>query len=93
MRALDILKLRLRTLFQRDRVDRELDEELQYHLDSQIQQNIQAGMAPGEARSAALRLIGGPAQIQEQCRDERGVAWITDFRTPRTMTRHRSPVS
>ena len=37
MRVLDILKLRLRTLFRRDCVDRELDEELQYHLDRQIQ--------------------------------------------------------
>ena len=79
MRVLTILKQRLRTLFERDRIDLELDEELQYHLDRQIEQNLQAGMPPGLARTAALRLIGGPTQIQEQCRDERGLAWLTDF--------------
>lgn len=79
MRALDILKLRLRTLFQRDRVDGELDEELQYHLDRQIEQNLQSGMPLRQARAAALKAIGGPTQIQEQCRDARGFVWITDI--------------
>jgi predicted permease len=78
MRAPDILKLRLRTLFHRDRLDRELDEEVQYHLDREIQRNLEAGMPSSRARTAAVRSMGRAAQIQEQCRDERRVAWITD---------------
>src|ERR1051326_6899243 len=78
MRALNILKLRFRTLFKRERLDRELEEELQYHLGREIQRNLEAGMAAGQARTAAVRSLGGAAQIQEQCRDQRRLGWITD---------------
>jgi predicted permease len=79
MRTLDVLKLRLRTLIYRNRLDRELEEELQYHLDREIQRNVEAGMPPAQARRAAMQSLGGAAQVQEQCRDERGVAWIFDL--------------
>ena len=77
MRALTILRLRLRTLLHGRRLDRELEEELQYHLDREVQRNLDAGMPPGQARAAALRSMGRTAEVQEQCRDERQVAWIT----------------
>jgi predicted permease len=84
MRALNILRLRLRTLFYSRRLDRELEEELQYHFNREIQRNLKAGMPASQARTAAKRLIGRPAHILEECRDERQVAWITgtirDFR-------------
>jgi hypothetical protein len=43
VRFIDILRLRLRSLFLRTRVERELDEELEYHLERQIQEHIAAG--------------------------------------------------
>lgn len=73
MRWLDELKLRLRTLFRREQVESELDRELQFHFEQQIAENIAAGMSSDEARYAALRKIGGITQIQEQCRDQRGL--------------------
>src|SRR5438105_2868745 len=73
MRWFDELKLRLRTLFRHKRVESELDSELQFHLEQQIAENIAAGMPSEEARYAALRKIGGIAQVQEQCRDQRGL--------------------
>jgi predicted permease len=79
MRWLDILRMRLRSLFQRDSVERELDEELRFHLGLQIQQNIAAGMQPAEARYAALRQFGHPTQRQEECRDARGTRMIENF--------------
>jgi len=79
MRWLDILRMRLRSLFQRDSVERELDEELRFHLDLQVQQNIAAGMQPAEAGSAALRQFGHPTQRQEECRDARRTRMIEDF--------------
>ena len=50
---------RLRTLLGRRRMEQELDEELQYHIERQVELNIEQGMAPGEARAAALRSFGG----------------------------------
>ena len=57
-----VLPLPLRSLFRRNQVEKELDEEMQYHLERQIEQNIGGGMRPDEARYAALRAIGGIEQ-------------------------------
>src|SRR5215471_1934304 len=75
-RWLDIARLRLRTLARRGAVERELDRELQFHLDQEIQENIRLGMAPAAARSAAFKRLGGVAQIQEECRDMRRAGLI-----------------
>ncbi|MGH9522600.1 MAG: ABC transporter permease, partial [Terriglobales bacterium] len=69
------ITLRLRSLFLRDHVESELAQELRFHLDQQMEENLAAGMPPDEARAAALRTIGGVAQIEEECRDARGVQW------------------
>ena len=73
VRWIDKLSLRLRTVFLRERVEQELSSEFQFHLDQQIAENIAKGMSREEARYAALRTIGGISQIQEQCRDARGL--------------------
>ncbi len=70
------LQLRLRSLFLRRRVESELSEELQYHLERQIEENIAAGMDPQEARYAATRMLGGIDQRKEECRDARGVSLL-----------------
>src|SRR5262249_33799410 len=74
MRWLDKVQLRLRSFFARDAVEQELDTELRFHLEEQIAENIANGMSSEIARSAALRTIGGMAQIAEECRDTRHVA-------------------
>src|SRR5215510_14636965 len=63
--------LRLRSLFRRRQVERELDEELRYHLERQIEEYVLRGLTPEEARAAALRSIGGLEQRKEECRDRR----------------------
>ncbi len=70
--------LRLRSLFRRSRVEQELDEELHYHLERKIEENIARGMTPEEARYAALRAMGGVERRKEECRDMRRVRWIED---------------
>src|SRR5262245_34659571 len=70
------IPLRLRSLFRRRQVERELDEELQYHLERQIQEHITKGMTPEEARYAALRALGGLERQKEECRDMRRVNHI-----------------
>jgi predicted permease len=76
MRSADILRLRLRSLFRRSRVEAELAAELRFHLDQLTEENITSGMSPDEARHAALRAFGGVPQIQERCREMRGNRWI-----------------
>ena len=76
MRWLDKILMRLRSLLGRDRMERELESEFRFHLDQQIAENLQAGMSPKEARAAALRAVGGIAQLEEECRDARGVQWF-----------------
>ena len=73
MRVVDKLRLRLRSLFDRASVERELDREFRFHLDQQIEENLAAGMKPEEARRAAMRTIGGITQLREECRDMRRV--------------------
>ncbi len=76
MRWVRMLRLRVRTLFHAGRVEQELDEELRYHLERQVEQNLAAGMSPEEARYAALREMGGLDQRKEECRDARGGAGL-----------------
>lgn len=71
--------LRLRSLFRRGRVEQELDEELRYHLERQIEENLNQGMTREEARYAALRAMGGIEQQKEECRDMRHVNFIEDL--------------
>ncbi len=72
------LPLRVRSLFRRNRVEQELDEELQYHLDCKIEQYVASGLTPRDARYAALREMDGLAQRKEECRDARRVNLIED---------------
>src|SRR5262245_18920317 len=62
----------VRTIFKRNRMEREMDAELRFHLDMETQKNIQRGMTPKEARLLALRSFGGVEATKEQCRDARG---------------------
>jgi hypothetical protein len=73
------LPLRLRSLFRKRRVEQELTDELRFHLDNLIEQNVSKRMEPQEARSAALRELGGVEQIKEGCRDMRGVTFIEEL--------------
>jgi len=73
------LRLRLRSLFRSNRVERELDEEMQYHLQREIDERIAKGLSPEDARYAALRALGEITQNKEECRDMRKVNWIEDL--------------
>lgn len=68
--------LRLRSLFRRKDVERELEEELRYHQDQKTEEYLAQGLTPDEARYAALRAIGGLEQRKEECRDARRTRWV-----------------
>src|SRR5881396_901676 len=73
------LWLRLQTLFGREQIAQRLDDEMQFHLDQQIAENIAAGMSPEEARYAALRTFGNPTLLQEEARETWGWIWLEQF--------------
>lgn len=73
------LVLGLRGLFQKQKLDAEMDEEMRAHLEMRMRANIESGMSPEEARYAALKQFGRVESIQQRCRDQRGVAWLEDW--------------
>src|SRR5207248_2132739 len=70
------LWLGLQSLFRRNRNARRLDDEMQFHLDQQIAENISTGMSPEEARYAAMRAFGNPTYLKEEARDTWGWLWL-----------------
>src|SRR5882724_1005682 len=73
MRWLRSISNRLRNLFLKDTVEREADQELRFHLEREVAQQISSGMSPEEARRVALLEFGGLEQFKEDCREARGV--------------------
>ena len=79
MRWTDRLALARRSMFSRERVENELDAELQFHLDQQIEEHIAAGKGAEEARSLARRSLS-VIQVKEKRRDSLGVTLVDDLR-------------
>ena len=73
------LPLRLRSLFLKDRAEMDLSDELQFHLQNQIDEFVAQGMNPQEARRAARQSLGGVEQVKEECRDMRRTNLIENF--------------
>ena len=71
-----VFATRLRGLFGQKRLDRELDDEVCFHLDMQMEDNLRAGMHPVEARYAALRSFGSVEPIKQTYREQRALAWL-----------------
>ena len=73
------LYVMLRGLFGWSTLDRELNEELTFHFDRQVQSNVESGMTLEQARRAASVAIGHVETIREASRDERTGAWLRQF--------------
>jgi len=65
-------RARLRALLRRGAAERELDEELRFHIQMETEKNIRAGMSAADARRRALRDFGGVEPTKEAHRDVRG---------------------
>lgn len=64
---------RLRSFFRRTTVDAELDEELHFHTEQQVEKYMRAGMSREEAQRQVRMEFGGMEQVTEECRDARGI--------------------
>lgn len=70
------LLFRLRAVFRRDSMERELEDELRFHLEQQVEGLRQSGLSAEEAHRHARIVMGGSEQLKEECRDARGVGFF-----------------
>lgn len=70
---------RFRVLFQKGSVEHEMEREMRFHLELEIEENLREGMSPEEARRAALISFGGVEKFKELARDERGGRLLDDL--------------
>jgi putative ABC transport system permease protein len=71
--VLNDLRFRLRALFRRDVMERELDHELEFHIEQETAKHVRAGVSPDEARRRARATFGGLERIKDDTRDARGL--------------------
>src|SRR5882724_3358690 len=76
MSWLRVLASRIRGLFLKRHLERELDEELRAHIEMATEENLRKGMTPKDARHAARRAFGGIEQTKEVYRVRRGLPVI-----------------
>src|SRR5262249_41156761 len=67
---------RVRGLWRSETIHREITDELQFHIDMRVEENIRRGMSPDEARRDAERSFGNLTRIKEQGYDVRGGRWL-----------------
>jgi MacB-like periplasmic core domain len=78
MRWFKNLLFRICAVARRRQIEMDLADELKFHLETEIEKNVAAGMNPEEARYAAARSFGDIEQVKEECRDLIGVRFIVE---------------
>jgi predicted permease len=68
----------LQRLFRREKMEQQLDRELQFHLENHIAELMRSGVSWPEARRRARLAIGWPEEVKEECRDARRTRWLED---------------
>ena len=63
----------------RDRADRSLETEFQFHLDRETEHWMARGLEPGEARARAVRSFGPMDKHKADAREARGISWVDEF--------------
>ena len=68
-----------KTLKDRKKIERYLEEEIRFHIETETGENIQKGMSPREARKAALQAFGGELKTKEECRESWGIKLVDEI--------------
>ena len=79
MGMLKRLRERWAALLHKNEFERELSEELRYHIQKETERNIAAGMTPEDAGEAARRSFGHVEAVKEEVRDETGVRGVEEL--------------
>ncbi|HEX4068383.1 MAG TPA: ABC transporter permease [Acidobacteriaceae bacterium] len=70
------LRFRLRALFRRDAMERDLNEEIRFHFEHEVEKYKKTGMSDEEAKRRARMAFGGHEQVKEDCREARGTSLV-----------------
>ena len=70
------IRARLRAVFRRGAIDREMRDEMALHVEQAVERLMRRGLSEPEARYAARREFGNVARLQDEGRDARGARWI-----------------
>src|SRR5260370_34641052 len=76
MRWMERLRMAMVSLFRRGQQTERLDAEMRFHLEQEVAERIRAGVAPEEARRAAMREFGNPAVLREEARRSWSWGWL-----------------
>ena len=76
MSMLSDLRFRIRALFQRRAMEEELEDELRFHLEKEVEKHRRTGLTEEEARRLARLAFGGQSQVAEDCRAARGMGLL-----------------
>jgi predicted permease len=74
------LRVRFRSLFRRTTITQEIDQELQFHLEQQMEKYVRAGLTREQATRRVRLEFGGLTQIREDCQEARGVGFVEHIR-------------
>jgi putative ABC transport system permease protein len=77
---LEDLRYRLRSLLQSKGEEEQLDVELRFHFDQEVEKHLKSGVSRTEALRRARGNFGGVEQVKEECRDARGVRLVENLR-------------
>ena len=69
-------RMAMLTLFRREGETARLNDELNFHLEQQVAENLAKSMTPEEARCAALRAFGNPTHLRDEARDTWNWNWL-----------------
>jgi len=86
MRWISNLWFRLRATFSPRRMERDMEEEMAFHMEMEMKKLVRDGVPPGRARREALRNFGDPLRQKERARDAWGIRWIQDLRSDTRQT-------
>jgi predicted permease len=71
------LIFRLRSLFRHGAVENELDDELRFHFEQQVEKNMRSGLTREDAMRQTRREFGSFDKVKEDCRESRGITFLT----------------
>lgn len=78
MMPFERIVLRIRAALRGRAADRELDDEIRFHLEREQEKNVRAGMTDSDAWRRAFAAFGGVQQVREAHREVRAVPWLSD---------------
>ena len=76
MTAIRVFLSRLWGLFRTGRLERDMDEEFDFHLQNEVAENLRDGMSADEALAVARRRFGGVAQVKEAYREAHSLPFL-----------------